>query len=229
MHRGKIIASALVALVIAAIVENSFGSTRYQLNSASFDVPHQYDFGREVRWSWLADIKGLDDEPDESIWLSIPAVELARDIPGYSRTFHGYDADQEADVIVNVIGGSDAGVFPKYRADQLKMVAEAVARGEGREPDRTTGWERIYSMRSTKGAGSIFYLLPVAGAQSLPSDWLPPICDGSHDIDQREAFDCSYTIFRNGLTFAFTLRKENLSVAGRFPQYVMDRLKRWQD
>ena len=227
------IALALGALVIAAAVEAQVGSTRYELNGAAYAVPHKYEFTRNFRLPWLEGMKGLDKEPDQSVWLLIPANELARDIPGYSRMFHGYSSDVEADMVVNVLGGKEAREFPQDRASQLRMVADALASGEGREPDKRTGWERIYSMRGMEGTpgegGSLFYLMPVEGPEKLPADWRPPSCQGDPDINGRETYHCSYIIYRDGLTFDFTLRQENLGVASRMPDYVLARLKKWQD
>lgn len=178
MGRGKVIALALAALVLAVAVEAQVGSTRYELNGASYAVPHKYEFERNFRLPWLEGVKGLDKEPDESVWLLIPASELARDIPGYSRIFHGYSSDVEADMVVNVLGGKEAREFPQDRIDQLRMVADARASGEGREKD-ATACERVYSMRGVEGTPgegqSLFYLIPAEGPEKLPVDWRPGI------------------------------------------------------
>lgn len=232
MGRGKVVALALGALVVAAAVEAHVGSTRYELNGTAYAVPHKYEFMRNFRLPWLEGVKGLDKEPDESVWILIPANELARDIPGYSRMFRGYSTDVEADMVVNVLGGKEAREFPQDRNSQLQMVADALASGEGRESDKATGWERIYSMRGIEGTpgagGSLFYLMPKVGPEKLPVDWRPPSCQGSQDINGRETYDCSYIIYQNGLTFDFSLRQENLGVANRVPDYVLERLKKWQ-
>jgi hypothetical protein len=188
---------------------------------------------RNFRLPWLEDVKGLGEEPDESVWLLIPANELARDVPGYSRKFHGYSTDVEADMVVNVVGGKEAREFPEDRTAQLRKVADAIASGEGREVDEASGWERIYWMRGTVGTpgegGSLFYLIPKEGEDKLPPDWHPPSCQGSSDINGRERYDCSYAIYHDGLTFDFGLRQENLGVANRIPDYIISRLGAWQN
>jgi hypothetical protein len=226
MAAGKVIALALVALIAAAAVEAQVGSTRYELNGVNYDVPHQYEFTRNFRLPWLEGLKGLDQEPDQSIWLLIPAGELARDIVGYSRTFHGYSSDVEANMVVNVLGGKEAREFPEDRVRSLSQVAEAVATGEGQEADQKTGWKRVYWMRG--GGGSIFFLVPSGGLQKLPPDWLPPSCQGSTDANGRETYDCTFVIYRKGLTFDFSLRQENPRLANGIPDYVLARLQKWQ-
>lgn len=231
MGSGKVVALTLGALVVAAAVEVQVGSTRYGLNGIAYDVPHRYEFMRNFRVPWLSGVKGLDKEPHESVWLLIPAIELAQGIPGYSRTFRGYSSDVEADMVVNVLGGKEAREFPEDRLRQLSMVAEAQMAGEG-QPDEATGWERVYSMRGRKGTPgdghSLFYLMPKGGQEKLPTDWRPPSCQGSPDIDGRERYDCGFVIYRDGLTFDFSLRQENLRLANRIPDYVSARLKKWQ-
>lgn len=229
----KIIALVFGGLAVAAAVEAKFGSTHYNLNGGVYAVPHKYEFMRQFRLPWLEAVKGLDKEPDESIWLLIPASELARDVPGYSRKFHGYSTDVEADMVVNVLAGKEAREFAQDRAAQLQMVGDALASGEGRERDRATGWTRIYSMQGIEGTpgegDSHFYLLPEGGPSKLPTEWRPPSCQGSPDLNGRERYDCSYVILRNGLAFDFTLRQENLGVASRIPDYVIARLTKWRN
>ncbi|QNN65079.1 hypothetical protein H9L12_13020 [Sphingomonas rhizophila] len=101
----KIVAFALGALVVAVVAESHFGSTRYKLNGAAYSVPHQYEFARNFRLPWLESAEGLEKEPDESVWLLIPSHEMAREVPGYKRQFHGYSDDVEADVVVQILGG----------------------------------------------------------------------------------------------------------------------------
>lgn len=232
MRRAKIVALALGGLVVAVAVEAQVGSTRYDLNGATYAVPHKYEFTHNFRLPWLDGLQGLDKEPDESVWLLLPASEVGRDIPGYSRMFHGYSSDVEAEMVVNVLGGKEAAEFPQDRSRFLRMVADAIASGEGWEDDKLTGWERVYSMRGiegTAGAGhSSFFLLPNGALEELPAQWLPPVCQSSPDINGRETYHCDYVIFKDGLTFDFSLRQENLGVAARIPDYVLSRLKEWR-
>lgn len=233
MKWAKIVMLALGALIIVAAVESQIGSTRYALNGATYAIPHKYQFMRNFRLTWLENVKGLDREPDQSVWLIIPAGELAHDIPGYRRMFHGYSSDVEADMVVNIVGGKEAREFPQDRAQQLRMVADTLASGEGQEADETTGLERIYSMRGMKGTlgegGSLFYLMPTNSAENLPSDWRPPSCQGDPDSMGKETYSCGYIIYRHGLTFHFTLRRENLGIANRVPDYILTRLEQWRD
>ncbi|HEV2079671.1 MAG TPA: hypothetical protein VGR19_07235 [Allosphingosinicella sp.] len=232
MRGARIVALALGALIVAVAVEAQVGSTRYALNGATYAVPHKYEFTRNFRLPWLEGLQGLDKEPDESVWLLLPASEVARDIPSYSRMFHGYSSEVEADMVVNVLGGKEAAEFPQDRSRFERMVAEAIASGEGPEDEKLTGWERVYSMRGTEGTPgmghSSFFLLPKGGLKELPAEWLPPMCQSSPDINGRETYHCAYTIFQDGLTFDFSLRQVNLGVAPRIPDYVMSRLKEWR-
>jgi len=85
-------------------------------------------------------------------------------------------------------------------------------------------------VKGTPGEGhSNFYLVPPTGRKGLPSNWLPLSCIGSPDMDGREQYDCNFTIHQDGLTFAFSLRKENLPVAARIPPYVVSRLSKWRE
>jgi hypothetical protein len=232
MGWGKTIALALGGLVVAAAVEGQVGTTQYELNGKTYAVPHRYEFIRNFRLPWLEGVKGLAKEPDESVWLLIPATELAHDVPGYTRDFHGYSTDVPADIVVNVLGGKDSREFQQDRTDQLRMVADAIASGEGREPDKASGMERVYSRRGITGTPaegfSSFFLMPRQGPGTLPADWAPPRCLGSPDVKRRERYDCSYVIYRDGLTFHFMLRQENIGVANLIPDYAMSRLSKWQ-
>ena len=112
----------LIAAVIAAFVaESYFGSTRYTINGVSYAVPHKYEFLRQFSLPWLKSVKGLDADDPESIALLFPADEIAKAVPGYRPTFHGYDSDPPADMVVTVIGGKDALEFSQ---DRLAMIAQ---------------------------------------------------------------------------------------------------------
>lgn len=232
MKRGYIIALGLAGIGVAATAESYLGFTRYRLNGATYAVPHKYEFMRNFSLPWIAGVKGLDEEPNESIWLLLPASELSSGVQGYRRMFHGYSSDVEADMVVNTLGGKEAREFPDDRNSDITKVQQELAKGGLRQRDRTTGWDRVYWLIGEKGTpgegGSLFYLVPREGVESLPLNWRVPSCKGSSDINGHETFDCSFTISSNGLSFDFTLRQENLSTASRIPAYVFARLKRWR-
>lgn len=231
VKRAHIIVLAIAGIGAAAMAESYLGSTRYRLNDATYAVPHKYEFTRNFSVPWLADVKGLDKEPDESVWLLLPASELSGGVQGYKRLFHGYSSDVEADMVVNVLGGKEAREFPADRSSDITKVRQELTKGGLRQRDHTTGWDRVYWLVGEEGTpgqgGSLFYLVPREGVESLPSNWRVPSCQGSPDINRNERFDCSFTISENGLTFDFTLRQENLGTASRIPAYVLRRLQGW--
>jgi hypothetical protein len=222
----------LAAVVATLIVESYVGSTRYQINGVGYDVPHKYEFMRNFRIPFLAKLKGLDKEPNESVWLLFPAEQLAQGIPGYSRWFHGYGNDVEADMVVNVLGGKEAREFPGDRRNDMAKVVEELAKKSTTRPDALTGWVRVYwsvGEKGTPGEGNdLFYLIPPSGVGHLPRDWRVPYCQSSPDINRRETYVCDLTIARGGRMFGFYIRQENLRVASQIPQYVEARLNRWR-
>lgn len=230
MRSRNLIVVALAILIPTAAIEAQVGSTRYELNGSNYAVPPKYDFMRNSFSTRLKEVEGLDKEPADSVWLQFPAGELSRDIPGYSRTFHGYSDDVEADMRVNVVGGVEAQEFPEDRTATLGKVAEFLKEGKPVETDEATGWERVYWVRSQKGmkGRSLFYLMPKEGLEKMPADWLSPSCQGSADVNGRETYDCQFVIHRNGFTFLFSLRQENLGLANRVPDYVLLRLEGWK-
>lgn len=232
MTRLQIILSGAVAVVVALVGESYLGFTRYHINGVTYAVPHKYEFMRNFSLPWLAGVKGLDKEPDQSIWILFPASQLAEGIPSYSRWFHGYSDEVEADMVVNVLGGKEAREFPGDRRDEIAKVEQELANNSPRQLDPTTGWQRVYWMVGDKGTpgegGSLFYLIPRDGLAHLPADWRVPSCQGSQDINGKETYDCSFVIYRGGLTFDFSLRRENLKAASRIPDYVRARLNGWQ-
>ena len=232
MKRTHIIVLAIAGIGAVAIAESYLGSTRYRLNDATYAVPHKYEFMRNFSLPWLAGVQGLDKEPDESVWLFLPASELSGGVRGYKRLFHGYSSDVQADMVVNVLGGKEAREFPADRSSDITNVQQELAKGGLRQRDPTTGWDRVYWLVDEEGkpghGGSPFYLVPRDGVESLPPSWRVPWCQGSSDINGHERFDCSFTISDKGLTFDFTLRQENLGTVSRIPAYVLRRLKGWQ-
>jgi len=232
VKRAHIIVLTIAGIGAAAIAESYLGSTRYQLNDATYAVPHKYEFIRNFSVTWLVGLTGLDKEPDESVWLLLPASELSGGVQGYKRLFRGYSSDVEADMVVNVIGGKEAREFPADRGSDITKVRQELAEGGFRQRDPTTGWDRVYSLVGEEGkpgqGGSLFYLVPRGGVESLPPNWRVPSCHGSPDVNGHERFDCSFTISDKGLTFDFTLRRENLGTASRIPAYVLRRLEGWR-
>lgn len=232
MKRAHIIVLAIAGVGAAATAESYLGSTRYRLADATYAVPHKYEFMRNFSLPWLSDINGLEMEPVESVWLLLPASELSAGVQGYKRQFHGYSSDVEADMVVNVLDGKEAREFPADRSRDILKVQQELANGGLRQRDPTTGWDRVYWLVGEEGTpgqgGSLFYLVPRDGVESLPPNWRVPSCQGSPDIIGHERFDCSFTISNEGLTFHFTLRQENLSTASLVPAYVSRRLKGWR-
>lgn len=230
-RRLVLFALAAIALIITGFaIESKIGSTSYTINGISYSVPHKYEFMRQFRVPWLEGIKGLEPEPDESVWLLIPADEISKELPGYSRRFHGYATEEPADVVVNVLGGREARQFPDDVACMDGQIKSLEQEGARREAD-PTGWERIISLDGVKGTpaeGHLnFYLTPTS-KRPMPQNWLPPSCLASPDINRRETYYCNFTINVNGRTFAFSLRRENLQLADQIPNYVAQRLDRWK-
>lgn len=232
MKRAHFIVLAIAGIGAAATAESYLGSTRYRLDDATYAVPHKYEFMRNFSVPWLAGIVGLDKEPNESVWLLLPASELSGGVQGYKRLFHGYSSDVEADMVVHVLGGKEAREFPADRSSDTTKVRQELANGGLRQRDPTTGWDRVYWLVGEEGTpgqgGSLFYLVPRDGVESLSPNWRVPSCQGSPDINGHERFDCHFTISENGLKFDFTLRKENFGTASRIPAYVLRRIEGWR-
>jgi hypothetical protein len=230
--RLQIILIGAAAAVAALVAESYIGSTRYEINGVTYGVPHKYEFMRNFNLPWLAGVKGLDREPDQSVWLLFPAKQLTQGILGYSRWFHGYADQIEADMVVNVLGGKEAREFPGDRRDDMKKVAQELAKKSPTKPDPMRGWDRVYWLvgeKGTPGQGNdLFYLIPHSGVEHLPIDWRVPSCQSSPDISGRETYNCLLTIYRDGRTFGFYIRHENLGVANRIPDYVAARLNEWR-
>ena len=229
----KIVAFALGALVVAVVAESHFGSTRYKLNGAAYSVPHQYEFARNFRLPWLESAEGLEKEPDESVWLLIPSHEMAREVPSYKRQFHGYSDDVEADVVVQILGGKTARRFAIDRKEALAGIEREIAQQGRPQIEKTTGWIRVPNILGADGkfgaAGLRFSLVPFDGISMLPANWMPPSCQASQDVDGIETYDCDFVIYRDGLSFDFTLRRENLNTAGRMPDFFLARLRKWRN
>lgn len=230
--RIQIILLTVGAAIAALVAESYLGSSHYKINGVTYAVPHKYEFMRNFSLPWLDAVKGLDREPDQSVWMLFPAEQLAQGIPGYKRWFHGYSDQYEADIVVNVLGGKEAYEFPGDRSADIVKVAQQLDKQSPQRFDPTTGWNRVYWMvgqKGTPGEGNdLFYLIPRAGLKYLPTDWRVPSCQSSPDINGRETFTCLLTIYRRGLTFGFYVRQENFGVANRIPNYSWARLNTWR-
>lgn len=222
---------SLIGVMIAALVFESYvGSTRYNLNGVVYVIPHKYEFIRHFNLPWLASVRGLDKEPEESVWLMFPAEDLAREIPGYSRWFHGYSDQYQADVVVNVLGGKEARQFPDDRISDIRKVSQQLAQKSPRLID-PSGWERVYwsvGEKGTPGEGSdLFYLVPRAGLSHMPANWRVPSCQSSPDINGKETYTCYVTLYSGGLSFGFYVRSANLVISNRIASYAHARLVSW--
>jgi hypothetical protein len=206
-------------------------AARYPMKGKVYAIPYKYDFRRNFRIPWLEGIRGVSPEPKESIWLILPATELAEGLLGYSRYFRGYDSKVEADMTVNIVGGDEAQDFGANRARLLGQIDDYLKEGARTADDPRSHWKRIIWIdgeKGTPGEGHLnFYLMPVDG-HSLPGNWWPPGCVASPDINGHERYSCSYRVHEDGITFDFTLREENLGMAGKIPSYVISRLKDWE-
>lgn len=232
MTRGQKVIIAVVAAIALLVGEAHFGSSRYYINGARYAVPHKYEFLRNFSLPWLVGLRGFDKEPEQSIWIMFPAKELARDIPGYGRWFHGYAGQVEAELVVNVMGGKEAREFPDDRRSDAAEVRQELSNGAPTRLDSKTGWTRVYWSVGTKGTpgegNDLFYLIPRGGLARLPSNWRVPYCQSAPDMEGRETFHCHLTIYSSGATFGFYMRQENLKAAHRVPSYVWARLRSWQ-
>lgn len=222
------LSAVAVGAMAAALAAGSEGTSDYRIDGAVYAVPHAYDV--QSQGPGFPQLPGMDSEPADQVRLQFPAAELARDIPGYSATFHGYNGEVPADMRVQIMGGREAREF----GDDVKTVWQQMKPFEaasGREPDPLTGWDRVYSMKGDPGTlaegSGIFYLVPTAD-KPMPDNWRLPHCKASPDAEHRPRVDCTFTISRNGLTYDFMLRQENLVLAGQVAAYVETRLRSWK-
>lgn len=233
MGAMKLVMGGLGILALATIAGAAASdTTTYRLNDKTYEVPHDHEFQRQFRVFWLEGTQGLAPEPEESAWLLLPAAEVAQDVPPFRPVVRGYVEQVPDDLVVNVLGGTDASSFWQDRDRMLGLVAEQERIGASQEVDPTTGWVRVIWLGGETGTPaedhSNFYLVPRDGKQHLPPNWHPPSCLGSPDQKGVETYYCNFQIHRNGLTFRFSLRQENLELADRIPAYVLSRLHGWQ-
>jgi hypothetical protein len=218
-----------VALLLVGLLsaESYLGSTRYTVNGVSYDVPHRYELVRQFSLPWLKQVKGLDADDPESISLLFPASQVAEAVPGYHRTFRGYDSEIAADMVVRVTGGKEAREFPEDRGSMLNQHRQIRAEGRVTKaiPDDETGMNRV--VLSIGADGDVEWDLMPADAK-LPLNWRAPSCLGSRDVKSRPTYDCTFWIQEHGLTFEFLLRQGNLKTAAQIPSFVLRRMSRWR-
>lgn len=143
MRRILIIVAVLVpAAFLAIFLEGRFGTSTYHLRGVTYAVPHAYEFSRQFHLPWLNDVEGLAQEPDESIWLIIPAAELAAGIPGYHRYYNGAVGQVEAAMVVAIRTDAGAREFARLRQRNWEDVAARLAEGADLRPD-TSGLLRL--------------------------------------------------------------------------------------
>jgi hypothetical protein len=221
-----VVGSAVLLLGLVA-AECYLGSTRYTINGVSYDVPHKYEFMRQFSLPWLKYAKGLDADDPESVALLFPAAQVADGVRGYHPTFHGYDSDVPADMVVTVTGGKEAREFPEDRVAMLKQQRQ-IRTEEGVTkviPDAETGMNRVVLTIGVDG-DTEWDLMPTGG--NLPPNWRPPNCLGSHDAKSEATYNCTFWIQEHGLTFEFLLRQGNLKTAAQIPEFVLRRMSRWR-
>lgn len=222
---ARLVALLGLPLVLAAFAaEGRFGTTRYRLAGTAYAVPHTYEFSRNFRLPWLDALPGLGREPADSLWLMLPAAEVAAGLPGYSPLSHGHTGPFEADLVVHVVGDPDGRRFAPLHARQWGIFDARLAQGAPWRPDPSGGERLIHSEGVDHRR---FYRLPSRHA-ARPADQAPPGCLASDTSDKREVSTCTYLVHRDGLTYDFSLRPENLAVADRVPAYVLARLVAWK-
>jgi len=150
---------------------------------------------------------------------------MASSNPGYGRTVRGYRGQVDADLIVHILGGKEAREFPEDFAEVSRTVQKLSRSRAATAPDAKTGMTRIIDM--DMGRGSSWYLIPPAG-QTAAADRLPPACKSSKDSEDRDLYDCQFTIQRNGRSFVFSLNEENVRLADQTVDFVAKRLAEWQ-
>ena len=227
MNWAIILLGIVIAAVSAGTIAAYEGTSRYTINGVRYDVPHKYEFMRQFNLPWLNAVKGLDADDPESVALLLPADDIAGSVRGYHPTFHGYDSEVPADMVVTVTGGKDAREFP---SDRLAMLAQDEEQrkqdGIAREvPDSETGMTRAILATGNDGDWE-WDLRPING--TLQQNWRPPSCLGSHDVKGRPTYDCTFWIQQDGLTFEFLLREGNLNTAQQIPTFVLQRMARWR-
>ena len=203
------------------MIEAQNASKRYVIDGTTYDVPRANQFGGAGNF----DFPGLDKEPTDSVWLTFSADEMSGSVPGYSRTVRGYRGQVDADLTVNVLGGKEAREFPQDFAEASRAVQKLSRSRAPTAPDAKTGMTRIVEMEMARG--SSWYLLPPAG-QTAATDRLPPACKSSKDSEERDLYDCQFTVQRNGRSFVFSLNEENMRFADDVVDFVARRLTEWQ-
>lgn len=220
--------SLLTAVTVAAAMVLGFtairaqsGSTRHVVDGINYDIPLAHVFNG----AGFSGLSGLDKEPADSVWLTFPAADLATAIPGYSRTVKGYRGQVDAGLIVNVAGGKEAREFPQDLDRVLKTIQKLKRARAAEAPDAATGAIRL--IETDMGRGSSWYLVPPAN-QKFAVDRLPPACQSTKDSNDRDLYDCQFTVVRDGRSFTFSLNEENMPFVDQTVDFVAKRLAEWR-
>jgi len=219
--RGSVLVLLPVLLGTCALAWGQDRTDRHRLAGQDHDIPLRYEFSRTV---------GLARKADGSLWLILPATEIAEGAPGYSRVFRGYVGPVAADLIVHVFDDPDAREFKRLRARAWSNLDARLAVDATREPEPTGGVRIFHSVSPPEpqgGRARSFYLLPPADGERPPA-LVPPSCLASPDREGRERFHCSYVMHADGLTFDFGLEHDNIGTAPRIPAYIRARLAAWR-
>lgn len=223
-----VLVAVLVVACVACGAEARYGTTTYHLRGVTYFVPHKYEFSRQFHLPWLDEIEGLAEEPAESIWLMIPAPELAIGIPGYQRNFAGAVGSVEATMVVNIRSDPDAREFVRLRRRNWENVQARLAEGAKLRPDPSGMVRLVHSEGPSEDGNRSFYLFPNNAAVRSRGAQIAPSCLAELDYRREERYDCSYVIHRDGLTYDFSLHQHSLGVADRVPDYLLARLSAWR-
>ncbi len=198
-----------------------FGAARHTINGVAYDVPKKREFAAS-----------LAENSSQSVWLILPAEEVARGVADYRALVRGYHGLVAAELVVAVEGGNAAQAFASNRRMDIERVAADIANGSLVEPDPASGFSRIYWPAGERGAAGqrtpLFNLKPIEGLDALPQDWRVPHCFVSNDVNGMQNFKCRLSIKRQGISFSFYISPENLGVADQIPDYVIQRLEQWR-
>jgi hypothetical protein len=218
----------LVVACVACGAEARYGTTTYHLRGVTYFVPHKYEFSRQFHLPWLDEIEGLAEEPAESIWLMIPAPELASGIPGYQRNFAGAVGPVEGTMVVNIRSDPNAREFVRLRQRNWENVEARLADGAELRPDPSGMVRLVHSEGPPEDGNRSFYLFPNKAAVRSQGAQIAPSCLANLDYRREERYACSYVIHRDGLTYDFSLHQHSINVADRVPDYLLRRLSAWR-
>lgn len=136
-------------------------------------------------------MEGLAQEPDKSIWLIIPAAELAAGIPGYHRYYNGAVGQVEAAMVVAIRTDAGAREFARLRQRNWEDVAARLAEGADLRPD-TSGLLRLVHSKGPPQDGSrSIYLFPNKASIGARRAAIAPSCLADLDFNRQERYRCS--------------------------------------